>query len=322
VPGATLPESGFPEGYPDEAAYLLDKCRMANLIVDGLVNTLRTLLAWDLVNAVGVAALLVLALFGVIVVPPVAIPIIVGALGVIAGSAGLLGQAADYISDNREDFVCGLYEADTAGVAIATLADLFDALISFIGTTTALGVALKTVLIVLVGPDTLNKLFSYVAGVGYPDADCSGCGPCGEEFLWSAGDEGWIGLVDGCFSFGSTAGASVVFGAPGADMDVPATSPVAGVSMSSGMLEFLLDAGSRIQMDFDTTFTVFFSLSILTDITGCFQANGGSRGPGSHNEDIDLSSLAGETVVRIDVYFNNSVGNDVDVHVERVALVC
>lgn len=175
-PGASLDPGTFPEGYDNLDDYLLDKCRMANLITDGLISTLQTLAGFDLLNMGGLAGLFALALFGVIVIPEVAIPVIVGALAVLAVAGSALIGAATYITDNREQFVCALYQGDSADAIIATLADLFDELIAFLEVSTPIGIALKSVLIVLIGPDTVNRLFTHLAGVGYPDADCSACG--------------------------------------------------------------------------------------------------------------------------------------------------
>lgn len=175
-PGGGLDPDTFPEGYANLEDYLLDKCRMANLIVDGLISTLQTLAGFDLLNMGGLAGLFGLSLFGVIVIPEVAIPVIVAALAVLAVLGSTLIAAAGYISDNRQDFVCAIYQGDSAEIIIATLADLFDALIAFLDVSTPVGIAIKTVLVVLVGPDTVNKVFTNMAGVGYPDADCSTCG--------------------------------------------------------------------------------------------------------------------------------------------------
>lgn len=174
-PSLGIPSGEFPEGFDDEAQYLLDKCALANLIIDGLIASLRNLGALGVFNYVALAGLIVLAVTGAIVFPPAFIPIAAVVLGGLAGVIGLLALAADEISDNREEWVCALYEGDNVESIIAVVSDLIDGVVAAIGATGAAGVAVTQIILLLVNSDTLNQLFTKTAHLNYPDADCTGC---------------------------------------------------------------------------------------------------------------------------------------------------
>jgi len=174
-PPIGVPRGTVPDGFANEAEYLTDKCEMANLIVSNWILTLRELQGISFFNAAAVVALIAASIVGVIVFPPSLLPIMAAAVIVMAGSMQLLDLAADYIDANRGDFVCAMYDsADTEG-ALALLADLIDVLISALAVTGPIGIAIKTILLLLVNTDTLNQLFKKVAHNVFPEADCSGC---------------------------------------------------------------------------------------------------------------------------------------------------
>lgn len=177
-PPVEVPGIGYPDGYESLEEYLQDKCRVSNMVVDGLSGTLRQLQFFDLVNFTGLLGVLGLAGFGIIALPVAAIPIVAGALVALAATSYLLDSMADYIQDNRDEWVCALYGSDTVEIAVETLAGLADAAIIAIPIPVPAAPAIKAILVSLCSSTTLNKLFSYVAGVGYPDADCSGCEDC------------------------------------------------------------------------------------------------------------------------------------------------
>lgn len=165
----------FPEGYESEEEYLLDKCQIANLMVDGFVQTLRNLGALGVFNFVALTGLIILAIAGIIIFPPAFVPIAAAALGVLSVNVTILAVVANEIEANRSEWVCTLYNSDSTDAAIEAIADLLDIIISSLEVTGPVGLAIKTICLVLVNGETLNQLFTKTAHILYPDADCSGC---------------------------------------------------------------------------------------------------------------------------------------------------
>jgi len=127
-------------------------------------------------NGTALAALIVAALVGILIFPPAFIPIAAACIGFLSVEVTLLTLAANYIRDNREEWVCAIYNADSTEEAIAVLADLIDALVSAIGTTGGQGFWVKQLILLLCNTDTINQAMHNTAHQTYPDADCSGCG--------------------------------------------------------------------------------------------------------------------------------------------------
>lgn len=175
-PPAVLPDGAdFPEGFEDLEQWQVHKCSVANVIIDGVLSSLSGLATLNLLNVNVLGVLALAAISGFLVFPPAAIPIMVGALLVLVTSQFALISARDYIAENREDFVCMLYEATAVNQVIGLLADALDTLVAVIGVSTPIGVAVKLILMTLFNSDAVNQLFDENADYQYPDADCSGC---------------------------------------------------------------------------------------------------------------------------------------------------
>lgn len=193
----------FPEGFETEEEYLLDKCQVSNLMVTGVIQSLRNLASLGVFNGVALAGLVILAISGAIVFPPAAIPLMCAAIGILSVNVTILAVVAQEIEDNREEWVCAVYNSDSAEIAVSLIADLIDGIVASIGATGPVAMAIKQVVMVLVNADTLNQAYSKVAHLLYPDADCSGC-------IVDCGDEGtpqhfpvYSNAGDGAFSFTS-----------------------------------------------------------------------------------------------------------------------
>lgn len=175
-PPQDMPSGEFPPEYPNEEAYLLDKCRKANMIADGFIASLQNIAAFGTFNAISLVVLITGAIAFGIIFPPSIIPMAITVLMILTGSLVLVAQLASLLIENREEVVCILYEGDSAEVIIDRLADLIDILITGIPAAGKIAWALKSLFLFLANTDTLNQLFGGVPGQGYPDADCSGCG--------------------------------------------------------------------------------------------------------------------------------------------------
>lgn len=165
----------FPPEFETEEAYLLSKCKMANYVADGLIGSLRAMSNLTIAQFTMAIIATILLMAGAIVFPPSAFPALMIALGILGGATGLLYVAATKLEENRDEFVCLLYEGNNAGAVIGTISDFFDTIIALVGTTTVLGAAIKAILMLFMNTDTLNALFDGRATSIYPDASCAGC---------------------------------------------------------------------------------------------------------------------------------------------------
>ena len=174
-PPATIPETGFPPNYESEEDYLNDKCRLANMVFDGWLGTMRGLGAITVFNATALATLIGLALASVIIMPPAAIPVMIVSLLALGGFVAMFVQLADQLQENRQSIICDLYNSDTVETMTELLSDALDVAIGALEVAGPVGALLKTVALVLVNSDTLSQLLNGAATLGYPDADCSMC---------------------------------------------------------------------------------------------------------------------------------------------------
>jgi hypothetical protein len=155
---------------------LTNKCAVANLIVDGVIGTLHGFATFTVFNATALVALIGLATAAVIVMPPVAIPVMVACILALVGFTTYFEGMANEIANRRQDYVCILYQGETIEVMISLLADFIDAVLAIVGGAGWITRILKQAFLLLNNPDTLKQLFDGVAGAAYAGADCSGCG--------------------------------------------------------------------------------------------------------------------------------------------------
>lgn len=188
----------FPDGYEDLTEYRVDKCEVANLIVSGAVGSLRGLGALGVFNYIALAGLVVLAITGMIVFPPAFVPMAALALGFLAAEVTVLSELADYIEENREDWVCAMYNADGVEDALAAIAELLDVAIGLLSLDGAIGAAVKTIGLLMFNGDTLNQLFKKTAHLTYAGADCSACEEGCTEPLFA--DIAFGEVTDGAFA--------------------------------------------------------------------------------------------------------------------------
>lgn len=177
-PPATNDGETPPEGFETYEDYLLNKCQVANMVFDGWLLTMRGLGGLTIFNATALATLIGLSLGPMIIFPPAAIPVAIGALIVLGSAVVMFHQICDSLEDNREQIVCDLYNSTTVEDLTAVLAEAIDSAISLLEVSGPIGAALSLVALTLVNSDTLSQLMSGVAGVSYPGADCSSCGGC------------------------------------------------------------------------------------------------------------------------------------------------
>lgn len=171
----TVPFGELPAGFETQEEWDASRCQIANGIFDGVVSALKWFPAINFGEAVGLGALILAGIGGMIVFPPLTISVLLSALMVLAGATGILFSAAENMEANREDWICFLMQDDNIELVIGTLADGIDVLVASLGTTTLIGLAIKTILLSLFNTDTLNQLMTNTAHSLYPEADCSAC---------------------------------------------------------------------------------------------------------------------------------------------------
>lgn len=169
--GQTYPE----EYFESESAYLDYKCAAANQIIDGAIATLRNLGALTIANMVGAATIIGLAFAGAIAFPPAGIPILLAALGILVGSFVLLKNLGDYISTNRSDYVCALYNSADTETAIGLILELIDEAMLALTISASLQPHVRMIAAFIFSTDTINRLYNALLEYSYTGADCSGC---------------------------------------------------------------------------------------------------------------------------------------------------
>jgi hypothetical protein len=314
-PIVPLPESGFPEGYDDQADYDEDKCRKATKMIDDLIATLDRLgnIEWGL----GVVGVLVVVgcLVGLIVVPEVVIPTLIWILVANTGITAALIQAEGYISDNREEWICYLLESDSVEAVIAVISTALGVMVAALSLPGAMGIAVTSLVLHLLNNDTLSALFNSQAAHQYPEVDCSSCTDCVITFDWDTNVDalGWTvsNVVGGTPYPGSDQGEvySIVRDAGGGGNW--------HYSFVSAELEepHLVVAGDELHIHcfLDGACTLYWGF--LSDVHpsdetyGIYAAYGSGTIDGEVDQLSDLSAYAGETITHLGVYL--AVGGDV-----------
>jgi len=326
-PPLTLPSGEFPPNYPDEASYLVDKCRLANMIADGIIQTFRNLGAFTVFNITALAGLVGLAIAGIIIFPPAAIPIMIAAIIALAAEIAVLDAAADEIESRRSDLVCILYNSDTVATLIGVLADFIDVVIAAISVTGPVGATIKTVFLLLANTDALNQLFNGAAALGYPDADCSSCNCDILTYDFTDSDNGYAFAADSCFgTTPSSAGASVTWSASGLELIAPNVGSANFVNAAGPSdLNIEIQAGWELVITGHRVadFVNFTRVDCILTEDGCTQLQTGGFTVLADTQVISsLDTWVGKHIEQINIFVGNSVGNEVDVELVNILIRC
>lgn len=172
-----------PEGFDTWEAYYTHKCQVANHLADGLISSLRNIGLLNLVNLAAAGALVGAALGGFILLPPAAVPVLIAAVVALGISQAILYEIGDWLQDNRDELVCGLYNSESAGAATDFFAGMIDEALAALTVASSLHPVIRTIALILASTDTLNQLFNASLSANYPGADCSNCG--GGEYYYT-----------------------------------------------------------------------------------------------------------------------------------------
>lgn len=295
-PPLSVPPGEFPEGFESEAEYKLDKCQVANLVVDGAIASLRGLGALGVFNYIAVAGLIVLAITGAIIFPPAFIPIACAAIGVLALEVTVLTLAANEMQTHREELVCMLYNSDSVESALAVVADFVDGLIATLDLTGPKGMAVKQIILLLINGDTLNQLFSKVAHLSYPDADCAYCDD--NCFTFDSDLNEWS--YQSSFAGWGTSGGDLTWESPGV-MRQHSGASTAYTGAMSPLIDYTIQDGDAIEYVIESA-SVYSSYSsyigaVIDGVETQVQSDTGIISASAYQ--VDLSPYAGQVLSRI-----------------------
>lgn len=177
--------------FATKAAYLAFKCKVANLIIGGIIDTLSSMSSLSLVAlTAGATVFGVTIALGLFLLPPMAILIALIVSGIAFAVFHDISVALDA---RREELVCALYSAINAQGAYNALKDALEEETSTLGWTISQIGLLSDFIMQLAPINTMNKLFKLLelpaAFSGQVDCDVCGC-----TILWAFDDDaqGWI----------------------------------------------------------------------------------------------------------------------------------
>jgi len=173
--------------FESEAAFNVHRCTAANNIISGLILSLN---AWSVLSLAGlVAGALIVAFF--VTAPPLALFLVLAGAGF---SFGAMATLSSYINDNRQSWVCAIYNADSyASMLVEIDTRISDMVIALdIG---AFEVPITDLIHGALSTDVFNTAFSVVGLPPVTDGiDCDLCAEAGEcqvQFLFDTDDEGF-----------------------------------------------------------------------------------------------------------------------------------
>lgn len=217
----------LPPGYDDIEQARLDKCSIATALVDGMIRSLAYLQALDLFNLTALAGIIGAAMAGLsplLVFPPAAIIVMITALGFLAGAMVVLGDVRAWAIENREWLICQLYTGESTEAIVSAISDALDALIATLPTSGPVGWAIKTIVLILLNGDSLNRLMTLEGASGLPAGECSDCeAVCGfdfdfrtlDDYGFAIANESNVSGTDASLSSGGVTITTTVTGTPG-----------------------------------------------------------------------------------------------------------
>jgi hypothetical protein len=169
-------EGDPPEGFDSWEEYYTHKCQVANWLVDAAITELYQISTVSAIEKIAVSiALGAILTFYVGSIPGALLGALVGAVLALNVAEVAIEDIADYMTTHREEYVCALYNSETAEVAINEVGSKIDETLEALALAANVHWAVKLIAAFLFSTDAVNKLFDYGMTVYYPDADCSGC---------------------------------------------------------------------------------------------------------------------------------------------------
>lgn len=325
-----LPEGqDYPDGYGSVAEWEVGRCNVAYAIVDGLIRVLQIFAGTQPFDFASITALITITTLGIITVPIIAIPALVSALGLMLTSRNVFNDAATYIQNNRTELACILYSTNPIGSIINAVSDFLDQMIVAI---LASGVAraIKAVIILLLNPTVINKLYQFAGISGGAGDDCSACtSECEVMFehnFLNSVVNGWSQASTTCTGF-NTSGTQT-FSPTATGLRIGAGGGSGGLSQfimeysgldlgTIGPSQFIRMTGRRLAEN------NFCRLTIETSLSGCSLIGTFSySGTALLNKDFPIGQFAGQDLVKISFYANNSVSKTFQIEFTDIGVIC
>lgn len=208
IPG---PADPLPPGFPTRPDYDEYRCTAAYYIIRSYIGTLRN---WGALTGVtGALTVALIASVVLLIIPPIGLAIIVGALAGLAAIDLTLFSNLTTIANDLEniidDIACDLYDAADTSAAVAVISNAADSIIDglALGSNTD---TFKTICQNLISNEACKLLFEKDPVVeALPSEDCSGCGvpplwqvePVGGQFpTVVSGDLGTSAVIQSAYA--------------------------------------------------------------------------------------------------------------------------
>ncbi|NJN99162.1 MAG: hypothetical protein HC875_36240 [Anaerolineales bacterium] len=301
-PIAELPESGYPDGYENQAEYDTDKCAKATKMANDFINSIENFATVNWIGGVVGAAAILACLVGLITVPYAAIPLLLFALCGNIGITAALSAFADELQNRRQDLICILYEGDTVSLIITQMAEFLDVVIATIHPASAIAVVLKNIGLWLMNGDVLNYLFNSAARQAYPSADCSACEPCPTYWDFEDGLQGWFIQED------NGSGSDIAWDNGELSMTYNPGVAAPGARIQSPSISYIIQPGDVLHCKTISTVSYSFAIFLLIGGNEVEVSNTGVSQPGTVSDTFDLSAWEGQTIQGVRVYAGKATG--------------
>jgi len=159
--------------FATEEDFSASLCMKANWLVDGLIASIGNLSYVSLAEALlGGVALGVVAFMSV---PPAgALVALALAVGVSFALSDFCSNLQEYIRDNREDFICAIYNSENSDELFDAIDELIDIAIASIGVTVGQE-ALAFVVMAFIDTDVLAQVYSNNSNINGENSGCDEC---------------------------------------------------------------------------------------------------------------------------------------------------
>lgn len=327
------PEEEYPEGFESLEEFDAHKCAIAHLIFDGVLYTLGFLAGLNTINITALAGLIGAGIAGILVFPPVAIGIMVGAVAALFGFLAMFLEIRLAMIDHKEEFICAMYGASSVEGAIGILADVMDLIIALVTTVGPLAAAIKTVLLLLFNGDALNQLFDATADYSYPDANCNACLPC-EDFYWETNGElsgfSSVGALPACFelTLNGSAGLSVADGILSATITGGTPNPNGAFGRTDANILVTPETNFEVSLRTSGAGSLYIDLVLVYSDASCtwltLSNNDGASGT-FHGISQSIASDTGKTINEVYLYLQSSTAggdNEFLTEFEKVGVFC
>jgi len=106
-------------------------------------------------------------------------------------------------------------------------------------------------------------------------------------------------------------------------MQAPHVGSLNLVTAHSPALGFQVTPTTAVRLKYTvSTNNAFLTIFLQLTSAGCVQPVGGNRVVGSYDETFDLSAYDGDTIEELQLAFNNTINQPIDVSIDEVELIC